>query len=86
MSTIVSCNLTVTAVSGFRIPMTSIVDFHLSYDVAVIQWIKSYHKNRMTTCVITLWCVDLTSLTTSMSTMRFLLEILSILKVIKSGF
>ena len=32
----------------------------------------------------TLWRVDVTSLTTSMSTMRFLLEILSILKAIKS--
>ena len=26
----------------------------LSYDVAAIQWIASCHKNRMTTCVITL--------------------------------
>ena len=57
----------------------------LSYDVAVIQWITSCHKNRMTTRVITLWRVDVTSLTTSMSTMCFLLEILSILKAIKSN-
>ena len=28
--------------------------FDLSYDVAVIQWIMSCHKNRMTTRVITL--------------------------------
>ena len=40
----------------------------------------------MTTRVITLWRVDVTSLTTSVSTMCFLLEILSILKVIKSNF
>ena len=32
--------------------------FHLSDGVAVIQWITSCHKNRMTTRVITLWCVD----------------------------
>ena len=36
--------------------------------------------------VTTLWCVDITSLTTSMSTMCFLLEILPILKAIKSNF
>ena len=35
---------------------------YLSYDVAVIQWITSCHKNRMTTRVITLWRVDVTSL------------------------
>ena len=54
-----------------------------AYDVAVIQWMTSCHKNRMTTRVITLWRVDVTSLTTSMSTMRLLLDILSILKAIK---
>ena len=58
----------------------------LSYDVAVIQWITSCHKNRMTTRVITLWREYVTSLTTSVSTVRFLLEILSILKAIKSHF
>ena len=58
----------------------------LSYDVAVIQWITSCYKNRMTTRVITLWRVDVTSLTTCTSTMRFLLEILTILKAIKSDF
>ena len=47
----------------------------LPYDVAVIQWITSCHKNRMTTRVITLWRLHVTSLTRSMSTMRFLLEI-----------
>ena len=40
----------------------------------------------MTTREITLWRVDVTSLTTSMSTMLFLLEILSILKAKKSDF
>ena len=56
----------------------------LSYDVAVIQWIMPCHKNRKATRVITLWRV--TSLTTSMSTVYFLLEILSILKATKSNF
>ena len=46
----------------------------------------SFHKNRMTTRVITLWRVDVTSLTTSVSTMVFLLEMLSSLKAIKSIF
>ena len=55
-----------------------------SYEVAVIQWITSCHKSRMTTRVITLWRVYLTSLTTSVSSMRFLLEILFISKAIKS--
>ena len=40
----------------------------------------------MTARVITLWRVDLTSLATFMSTMRFLLTIVSILKAIKSSF
>ena len=40
----------------------------------------------MTTRVITLWRVDVTSLTASVSVMRFLLEILPILKAIKSHF
>ena len=44
----------------------------LSNDVAVIQWITPCHENRMSTRVITLWRVDVTSLTTSVSTMRFL--------------
>ena len=58
----------------------------LSHDVAVIQWITSCHKNRMTTRVITLLRVSVTSLTTSMSTMRFLSEIMFVLKAIKSHF
>ena len=44
------------------------------------------HKNRMATRVITLWRVDITSLTTSVSTMRFLLEVLPNSKAIKSHF
>ena len=56
---------------------------NLSYDVAVIHWITSCHKNRMTTRVITLWCKYVTSQITSVSTMLFLLEILSISKTIK---
>ena len=39
----------------------------LSYNFAVIQWIMSCHKNRMTTHVTTLWRKDVTSLTMSMS-------------------
>ena len=58
----------------------------LSYDVAVIRWMTACHKYRMITRVITLWCVDVTSLTTYVSVMRFLLKILSILKAIKSNF
>ena len=40
----------------------------------------------MTTRVITLWRVDITPLTMSVSAMRFRLKILPILKVIKSNF
>ena len=58
----------------------------LSYDVVVIQWTMSCHKNRMTTCVITLWLVEVKSLTTSLSTMHFLIVIMFILKAIKSHF
>ena len=56
----------------------------LSYDIAVIQWITSCHKNRMNTRVITLWRVHATSLTTSVPTLGFLTEIKFILKAIKS--
>ena len=38
--------------------------FNWSHDVAVIQFIASCHKHRMTTCVITLWWKHVTSLTT----------------------
>ena len=58
----------------------------LSYDVAFSQWITSCHKNHMTTRVITLWRVDVTSLTMSVSTMCFLAEIMFILKAIKFHF
>ena len=50
----------------------------LPYNVAVIQWITPCHKNRMTTCV------HVTSLTTSVSIMCFLIEIIFILKAIKA--
>ena len=46
----------------------------------------SCHKNRMTTHVKTLWCKCITSLTTSVSTMRFHIELMFILKAIKSYF
>ena len=57
----------------------------LSYDVAVIQWIM-WLKNRMTTFNNTVLRVYVTSLTTSVLAMGFLLEILFILKAIKSHF
>ena len=57
----------------------------LSYDVTVIQWVTLRHKKCKITRVVTLGHVDITSLTTSVSTMRFLFEILSILKAIKSS-
>ena len=56
----------------------------LLYDVYVIQWITSSHKNRMTTCITTLWCVYITSLTKSVSTMHFLIEMMFVLKAIKT--
>ena len=40
----------------------------------------------MTTRVITLWCIYVMSLTMSLSAMGFLIEILFILKAIKSHF
>ena len=58
----------------------------LSYDVTVFQWIILGHKNRMTTRVITLWHIDVTSLTMSVLATHFLFEKLSILKAIKSNF
>ena len=51
-----------------------ILNVVLSHDLPVIQWITSCHKNRMTTRVM--------SPTTSMPTMRFLLETLSIFNAI----
>ena len=43
----------------------TVVQLDLSHDVAVIQWIASCHKNRMTTRVVTLWRVYVTSLLSS---------------------
>ena len=43
-------------------------------------------KNRMTTRIITLRREDVSSLTTSVSTVRFLPDIMSVLKAIKSHF
>ena len=58
----------------------------LSYDVTVNQLITSCHKNLMITRLIILWRVHVTSLTIYMSTMRFLSEIMFILKAMKSHF
>ena len=44
----------------------------------------THHKNCMTTCVMTLWRLDVKSFTTTMSTMCFFFEIMIILKAIKS--
>ena len=52
----------------------------LSYDVAVVHWITSCHKNHMTKRVITLKRVYVRPLTTSVSTMRFDSELMFILK------
>ena len=68
-----------------KIYQNAIIPF-LSYDVTVIWWIKPCHKNRMTTRVITFWRVHISSLTTSISTIRFLSEIILSLKAIKSHF
>ena len=52
----------------------------------LIEWIRSCHNNCMTTHVITLWREHVTPLTTTMSTMCFLIEIMFILKMTKSHF
>ena len=62
------------------------VIFNSSYDITVIQWIMSCHKNGMTTCVITLWCIRIMSLTLSVSTVHFLVERKFSLAVIKPFF
>ena len=59
---------------------------NLSHDVPVIQWLTPCRKNRMTTHVITLWCVRVMSFTTSVSAMHFHIELMFILKTIKSPF
>ena len=46
----------------------------------------SCHLNLKITCVITLWRIHVVSLTKSMSTMCFYIEIMFILKAIKSNF
>ena len=46
-----------------------LIYIHLSYDVAVLQWIRSCHKNHMTTRVLTFLREYVTSLTTSITTM-----------------
>ena len=58
----------------------------LSYEIAVIQWIMLCHKNGLITCVITFWRIHATSLEMSVTTIHFLIEIMFILKVIKSHF
>ena len=63
----------------------------LRLHIAVIQWITSCHKNRMATSVITHWREHVTSLTTSVSTIRFFfvfffVKLKFIMKAIKPYF
>ena len=58
--------------------MCFIITPFLSYDVTVIQWITWCHQNYMTTLVITLLREHLTSLTMSVSTMRFHIQLIFI--------
>ena len=51
----------------------------LSYEVSINQGITSYDKNPMNMHVMTYWRDLLTSLTTTLSTMRFRIELMSIL-------
>ena len=60
------------------------MSIYLSNDVSVIQWITLCYRSCMTTRVITLWRVQVTSLITSVATMRFIIDIMFILKTIKS--
>ena len=62
-------NLTLN-VSHCREESRKLQEIFSSHDIAVIQWITSCHKNRITTRLITLWRVHITSLTTSMPTKR----------------
>ena len=59
---------------------------YISYNVGAFQLITSCHKNQMTTRVTAFRRVNVTSLTTSVSTMRFLIEIIIIFKAVKSHF
>ena len=52
-----------------------------SDEIAVIQWITC-SKNRVNARVIPFWSVHVTSLTTSVSSMRFLVEIMIIVNAI----
>ena len=64
--------------------VTFILKTCLSYDITVIHWITSCHESDMTIHVITLECLHVTLLTTTMSAMRFLTETMFILKVDKN--
>ena len=64
--------------SAFCFVLFLILNYHLMS--LFFQWITSCHKNRMTTRVITLWRVFVKSLTTSVSAMHCLSEIIFILR------
>ena len=75
------CGPCIAAIAGSRllfIRLKKEMKQDVSHDVAVIQWITLCHKNHMTRRV--------TSLTTSVSAMRFVIEIMLILKAIKFDF
>ena len=58
--------------------------YYLSYDIAVIQRITSCHKNLMATRYVLACTCNV--ITTSVTTLRFSIEIMSTLKTIKSSF
>ena len=66
-----------------KINMSLVNNYNLSYDVAVFQWIMSCNKSVMTTRVLT-HLRELTSLTTSVTTMLIFIGNMSILKAIES--
>ena len=72
--------------SLFFLPLWETARYRLKYCLKRPLNPKQPTNQRMTTRVITLWRVHVTSLTTSVSTMRFLTEILFILKAIKFHF
>ena len=59
---------------------------YIYHIMSLLQWITSYHNNHTTTRVITHWRVYVTPLTTSMSAMCFIIEIMFSSNAIKSHF
>ena len=65
---------------------TRTINTNLSYDVAVIQWITSCHKNHMNTRVITILARRRNIIDNVRFNNGFLIEIMLILKAIQSHF